>query len=182
MADKPEDVKEEPREETPEGQEGEGAPKKSKKKLIIIGALAALLIIGGAAGAYFGGFIGKHAEGGEEGGHEAAAEHGEAKAGEPVFVDLPEFLVNLNTSSRQTSFLKLTVSLELASMEDSKNLQAKLPRVIDSFNTYLRELRATDLYGSAGVYRLREELLVRVNKAVEPIKVKDILFKQILVQ
>lgn len=184
-------------EEADEENGGE-APKKSKKKLIII-ILAVLLIAGGGAGAYFGGFIGgkKHeaAEGEEAHGEEAAhgeekehgeeGEKGEGKEGEhagPAFVDLPEFLVNLNTGSRQTSFLKMTVTLELAKKSDEAVVQANMPRVQDSFNTYLRELRASDLYGSAGIYRLREELLVRVNKAVAPAKVNDILFKQMLVQ
>ena len=39
-----------------------------------------------------------------------------------------------------------------------------------------------DLRGSAGLYRLREELLVRVNKAAAPAKVSDVLFKEMLVQ
>ncbi len=180
MAD--EKLKEDPADGDAEAPEGEVAPKKSKKKLIIIG-LAALLVIGGGAGVYFSGALKSHSSENAEASHESASEgHGEGKPGESVFVDLPEFLVNLNTSSRQASFLKLTVALELFSPSDSPAIEAKLPRVVDSFNVYLRELRATDLYGSAGVYRLREELLVRVNKTVEPIKVKDILFKQILVQ
>ena len=57
-----------------------------------------------------------------------------------------------------------------------------MPRVIDNFQTYLRELRLDDLKGSAGMYRLREELLVRVNAAAAPAKIKDVLFKEMLVQ
>ena len=56
------------------------------------------------------------------------------------------------------------------------------PRIIDNFQVYLRELRVEDLRGSAGIYRLREELLARVNNAVHPTKVKDVLFKDMLVQ
>ena len=52
-----------------------------------------------------------------------------------------------------------------------------------NFQVYLRELRVEDeLSGSAGVYRLKEELLARVNAAVEPINVTDVLFKEMLVQ
>ncbi len=46
----------------------------------------------------------------------------------------------------------------------------------------MRELRASDLEGSSGVYRLREELLRRVNIAVYPAKVDAVLFKDIVVQ
>ena len=38
-----------------------------------------------------------------------------------------------------------------------------MPRVMDAFQTYLRELRPSDLDGSAGLYRLKEELTRRVN-------------------
>lgn len=174
--------------ENAEGAEaGEG--KKSKKKIIIIAVLGLLLLVGGGAGLYFGGVIGGHGAEGEEAAHgesegEAGGEHGEKGPKQIVYYDLPEFLVNLSSTGtgRQTSFLKMTVSLELSSEEDKKTVETNLPRVLDSFNTYLRELRATDLYGSAGIYRLREELLVRINKDVAPVKVNDIFFKQILVQ
>src|SRR3546814_1559122 len=80
------------------------------------------------------------------------------------------------------NYLKIAISLELTSQEDSVALQNLLPRVVDNFQVYLRELRVEDLRGSAGVQRLREELLLRVNKAVYPIQVRDVLFKEMLVQ
>ena len=57
-----------------------------------------------------------------------------------------------------------------------------LPRVEDAFQVFVRELRASDLEGSAGVYRLREELLRRVNVALHPVRVDAVLFKEIVVQ
>ena len=65
---------------------------------------------------------------------------------------------------------------------DVARLRTLSPRIIDNFQVYLRELRVEDLRGSAGIYRLREELLARVNAAVHPTKVKDVLFKDMLVQ
>jgi flagellar FliL protein len=50
------------------------------------------------------------------------------------------------------------------------------------FQVYLRELRPADLEGSAGTFRLKEELLRRVNMAVHPAKVDAVLFKELLVQ
>lgn len=162
-------------EEGAEGTEGE-SDKKSKKKLIIIAALLVLLLVGAGAGAYFGGFIGGHGEEQAEGATEKKAE------AKKEYMDLPEFLVNLNTSSRSSSFLKMTIVLDLADEKDKAVIEANMPRILDSFNAYLRELRPSDLYGSAGLYRLREELMVRVNKIVAPAQVNDILFKQILIQ
>jgi flagellar FliL protein len=99
-----------------------------------------------------------------------------------VFFDVPELLVNLNTSGSRASFLKITVSLELDKPEDIPRIREVMPRILDNFQVYLRELRLDDLRGSAGMYRLREELLARVNAAVAPVKVRDILFKEMLVQ
>ncbi len=61
-------------------------------------------------------------------------------------------------------------------------ISAVMPRIVDNFQIYLRELRIEDLRGSDGIYRLREELLARVNAAVAPVKVTDVLFKEMLVQ
>ncbi|MEX0757957.1 MAG: flagellar basal body-associated FliL family protein, partial [Tistlia sp.] len=99
-----------------------------------------------------------------------------------VYYELPEMLVNLSSSGRKTSFLKLTVSLELSSELAVAEIEKVQPRVVDAFQVYLRELRLEDLSGSAGLQRLREELLVRVNAAVAPVEVHDVLFKEMLVQ
>jgi flagellar FliL protein len=155
---------------------GEEKPAGSRKKLIMIagGAIVLLLALGGAA--YFFGFLDRFV------GHKAPAVE-EVQAPKPaVFFDLPDLLVNLNGAGRKASFLKLTVSLELEKQDDVARLQAVLPRIIDNFQVYLRELRVEDLRGSGGIYRLREELLTRVNAAAAPVKVADVLFKEMLVQ
>lgn len=150
-----------------------------KKKLILI--VAALVLVLGAAGAafmFFNPFAKKDA--GEHG--EAAAEKAPAPTKAAVFLDLPDILVNLNSANRRTNFLKVSISLEIEKAEDVPKLQALMPRIIDSFQVYLRELRIEDLRGSAGMYRLREDLLRRINEAARPVKVNDVLFKELLVQ
>lgn len=164
-----------------EGEEGQAAPKSKKKKLIIIAAAVVVLLIAVGAGLFFSGVL----SGGSSEGHEVA--EGElGPDGKPVltavYYTLPEFLVNLNTGGKQTSFLKATVVLEVQKASDIPTIEANLPRLMDGYNTYLRELRASDLSGSAGVQRLREELLLRGNKALGPVKINDVLFKNIVVQ
>jgi flagellar FliL protein len=101
----------------------------------------------------------------------------------PVFFDLPEVLVNLsNTGSDRTQYLKVKVVLELADQGVEAQIQPVLPRVMDTFQTYLRELRPSDLDGSAGLYRLKEELTRRVNAAIAPSQINAVLFKEIVVQ
>ena len=100
-----------------------------------------------------------------------------------VFLDMPEVLVNLNNAgSDRTQYLKVKVVLELPDQKLSEEIKPMMPRILDTFQTYLRELRPTDLDGSAGLYRLKEELTKRVNIAIAPNKVNAVLFKEIIVQ
>jgi flagellar FliL protein len=54
--------------------------------------------------------------------------------------------------------------------------------VTDEFNGFLRELRTDDLVGSAGAYRLRLELLRRVNLVIAPQQINSVLIEEMLVQ
>ena len=101
----------------------------------------------------------------------------------PAFVDLPDMLVNLaNTGATAPQYLKVKIVLELADQALVQQIQPVMPRVMDTFQTYLRELRPTDLDGSAGLYRLKEELTRRVNAPIAPNRVNAVLFKEIVVQ
>ncbi len=91
-------------------------------------------------------------------------------------------IVNLNSDDGTPRYLRLTVQLELEDSADKGAVEAIIPKVIDQFQTYLRELRVRDLRGSGGIYRLQMELLWRVNQAAAPVEVKDVLFQEILIQ
>ena len=109
--------------------------------------------------------------------------HGDGHGGAGgKFVVVPTMLVNLNTEDGTPRYLRLSVQLELKSESDVAAVEEALPKVVDQFQTYLRELRVKDLRGSAGIYRLQMELLWRVNQAAAPVKVKDVLFQEILIQ
>ncbi len=154
----------------------DGAPPAKKSKLpsrkIMIMAAAGLLAVGGGG---FGGYK-----------FLAKPKHEEPKkevAKPATFVDLPDVLVNLaNGGGDRTQYLKVKIVLELPDPVLVAQIQPLMPRVMDAFQTYLRELRPTDLDGSAGLYRLKEELTRRVNVAVAPNKITAVLFKEIVVQ
>ncbi len=161
-----------------EGAEGaEAAPKKGKKKLIIIAAVVLLALVG--AGVFLMGGSGDEEEEAALTEEELAAQE---LANKPVYYELPEFLVNLSTGGNRVSFLKMSVTLELRDAAAVAVLEANKPRVLDVFNTYLREMRPQDVQGSAGIYRLRDELMARLNGTVEEGLVKNILFSEIIVQ
>ena len=161
-----------------EGAEAAAPPpqKSSKMKLVVFIAAPLLLLGAGAGGMWFLGmwpFAKK----------EVAEKEAPKQVAKPTaFLEIPDILVNLASTGRKTSFLKLAVQLEVESPEDAIKVKAVLPRLIDSFQVYLREMRIEDLKGSAGMYRLREELLTRVSAAAAPAKVVDVLFKEMLVQ
>ena len=102
--------------------------------------------------------------------------------GDSAFVEIPTLTVNLLADDGSPRYLRLSVQLELDDPSDKAAVEAVMPRVIDQFQTYLRELRVRDLRGSAGIYRLQMELLWRVNQAAAPVEVKDVLFQEILIQ
>ncbi|CUA91755.1 flagellar basal body-associated FliL family protein [Pannonibacter indicus] len=155
------------------GEEG-GAKKGGKKKLIIFGAagLAALLVIGGVVWFLF-------LSGGGEPVDPTAPPVVQQKP--VVFYDLPEMTVNLSTEGRAT-YLRVRIALEVSDQAMVDRITPYLPRILDAFQIYLRELRPADLEGSAGLFRLKEELLRRINLAVHPARVDGVLFKEILIQ
>ena len=163
-----------------------------KKQLLMI--VVPLLLLGGiGAGLYFSGILngilGGSEEAAAEGEHGEAAkegEHGAAEGGHGAtsgaFLPIPTMIVNLSSDDGTPRYLRLTVQLELKDDHDLAQVEAVIPRVIDQFQTYLRELRVRDLRGSAGIYRLQMELLWRVIQAAAPVEVKDVLFQEILIQ
>jgi flagellar FliL protein len=171
-------------EEKPEEEEGPPPAAGKKKKLILIGAAALVLLLGcGGGAAWFLGVFGGH-EAGEESAEldpEEAAEQAERRA-HMVFVDMPDVLVNLHALGQRNRFLKLKVALEVYSEPTAEAVRTALPRVMDSFQAYLRALTVDEVSGPGGLHRLKEELTARVNLALAPTEVEDVLIKEMLVQ
>lgn len=151
----------------------EAAPSKNKLKLIIM-AVGFLAVLGGGAATWF--FFFRH---GDDEHHAEAAPPPKP----PAFVDVPDMMVNLaGAPGERVQYLKLKIVLELKEEKQVEAIKPSMPRVTDIFQTYVRELRSSDLNGSAGIFRLREELTKRVNAAVAPIQVSAVLFKEVVLQ
>jgi flagellar FliL protein len=149
------------------------APAPKGKLKLIIAAAGVVAILGGGAGWFF--FFRHH---GEE-------QHAEAAPPPkpPAFIEVPDMLVNLQGQpGERVQYLKVKLTLEVKEAKQVEAITPTLPRVTDLFQTYLRELRPVDLNGSAGLFRLKEELTRRVNAAVAPNEVSAVLFKEIVVQ
>ena len=151
----------------------EAVPAKKNKLKLIIAAVGFFVIIGGGVGGWM--LMSK--------GHGDDKKHAEAPAKPPSYVDVPEIMVNLvSLPGERVQYLKVKVVLEVKEDKTIEAIKPSMPRVSDVFQTYMRELRAGDLNGSAGLFRLKEELTRRVNAAVAPQQVSAVLFKEIVIQ
>ncbi len=171
------------------------APNKKKKLIIIGAATAAALTLGGGGAAFFMG--GKSTAKTEAHGEDAAAAdegHGEGEAakegegghgegeGKGKFVDVPTVSVNLRSPDGAPRFLKLHLMLVPGPKTTDAALKDKLPVVLDAYQPFLRELRPEDLGGSAAVFRLKEELMVRATRVLGPGMVKEVLIQDLIQQ
>jgi flagellar FliL protein len=170
------DVAEEPEGEPAVEQAVPAKQSGGKKKLILLAV--PILLIGAGAGLWFSGILpgvlGMR--------HAAPSSQEAAKPEVPVFVDLPDMIANLSSPSNKPSYIKLQARLEISKQSDAEKVKLSMPRLQDMFQTYLREMRPEELRGSAGIYRLREELLGRANVVLAPVRVDDVLFTQLLIQ
>ncbi|MFN7322310.1 MAG: flagellar basal body-associated FliL family protein [Rhabdaerophilum sp.] len=153
--------------------DGKAAGSGGRKKLIVISIVSALLAAGAGGGYYF-----------WQRSKAAEVDKAVQLKKKAFFFDLPEITVNLAGAPGQErpAYLRLKLALEVEDQKIIAEIQPLMPRVLDNFQIFLRELRPTDLEGSAGLYRLKEELVRRVNASIYPARIEAILFKDVLVQ
>jgi flagellar protein FliL len=187
------------------GEDGEAPVKKKMagKQLVLFIILPALLLLGGGgAAAYF--FVFKKpatadaAHAGQAKAAEKKKDKKEAKKGEKKkeeggvtfsegangegFMTMPPITVNITTADSRPAYLKLKLTLQAKDMETAEAIEPLMPRIMDQYTGFLRELRMEDLAGSAGYARLQSELLKRVNLAVAPAQIDAVLIEEMLVQ
>ncbi len=146
---------------------------RGKKPVIMISAFAVVLLV--VVGLWFSGIL-AHLTG------RAHSTRSAAVAEQPVLVDLPDIVSNLDTGNHRASFIKLHAKLKVASAADAVLIQSNLSQILDIFQTYLRSTRPEELRGGEGTYRLREALMTRIDAEIAPSEVVDLFFTQLLVQ
>ena len=175
MAEEPEELAED---QEADGGEEDGGEKKKRfaGKTLVLFILLPVLLLGGGGGAMF--MFDPLGLFSSSSGDDAEVE--EQK--EVVFYDMPDMLVNLSQQDKRSQYLKIKIAFEMTDPQAQSAIGPMMPRIMDIFQVYLRELRAEDLEGSAGVYRLKEELLRRVNLVINPNRIDRVLFKEMIVQ
>lgn len=147
----------------------------NKKMLLIVGIALLLLLGGGGAALYFLVLSAPDKS-------KAAEKEGPPTPPQVAYFDIPDLIVNIQSADGNPVYLKLSISLEVATPEEVTGLKTLLPRIVDQYQGYLRELRPDDLKGSAGIMRVKEELVRRTNVAAAPFHVRDVLLKEMIIQ
>ena len=97
------------------------------------------------------------------------------------YYDLPQITANLRPVGGYSRFMSLHLSVCVPDDETAHYLESIQPRVLDSIQPYLRDMRVEDLHGAEGMYRLRHSLLTRIRAAAAPMSVEQVVFREILV-
>ena len=166
-------------EETAEEKTEGAAPEKKsgKMKWIIIGVVVLVLLGGGgfAAWKFLSTGSGEPEAMAKPGGHEGAL-----PAPGPI-VALDSFLVNL-ADPADSHYLKVTVNLEVEKPESTEEIQQRMPQIRDSILVLLSSKTAEDVRSVEGKFRLRDEIIGRVNKFISHGKIKGAYFTEFVMQ
>ncbi|MGF1605817.1 MAG: flagellar basal body-associated protein FliL [Rhodothalassiaceae bacterium] len=160
----------------------------SGRRMVLFGVPAVVVLVLGIIGviALFGGDSADAKQGDADKiasvGAAAPADKKAPVSAAPVFCEAIDYLVNLNTGGPRATYLKLQVQFEVDGPATCDELEAVLPRINGDFQSFLRELRPEELSGSASNHRLKEELLVRVNRSSAETGVLDVHITEFLVQ
>jgi flagellar FliL protein len=138
-------------------------PRGGRRRLLMIGAPVLLLAAAGGGWFAFG----------------SAASHGPAPV---AYMLLDPITVNLRSPDGRPRFLRVKLALEIKDASVREHVHEQLPKILDGMLMAMRELTPEDVTGSAGLYVLKEELLVRAHAAVGPGEVRQVLVQEVVQQ
>jgi flagellar FliL protein len=144
--------------------EAAAAPPRRRIVPLIVGVVLAALLGGGGFFGVRSGLIPIPGKGGAE----------IAARPTPIaFVPVPTIMVSMGTGQR-TRHLRFTAELEVPRVHASEVAQL-MPRILDVLNGYLRAVEMADVEDRAGIFRLRAQMLRRVQIVTGPGRVSDLL-------
>lgn len=155
------------------GASGNAAIAKPPEKKGLPIKIIAIVVIVIAAGAFF--FL-------KDKGSVSELSSGSSGNSKAYYAALPEIIVNMGMQKKSQKTLKLRIHLQAKSENDKLKIEEVSPQIIDQFQSYLRSIAINDLKGAEGLYRAKEELLMRANIVTNPTYVEDVLFQQLLIQ
>jgi flagellar FliL protein len=101
-------------------------------------------------------------------------------------LNMNEMIVNIKgqtLSGRTTSrFLKIQVSIVYEKSDEFDKITKRKPFLRDSFQDYLRQIDEKELIGTAGLVKLKSELLKRAQLISDNLPVKEVLISDLVIQ
>jgi len=104
------------------------------------------------------------------------------KAKSVTYLPIPELTINLKKTSSRSRTLTASFVLALENENVRKNVNHFIPMIQDQFHTFLREMDVSDLEGMAGIERVSQEMLIRINRVVAPFSVTDLLVQKFYIR
>ncbi len=187
--------------EEEESREEGGAPGKKKGKLIMIIIPLVVVLLGGGGFFAYKTFLspasaGEEDEAASKGEHHKVKKHsghnkhakeggqdddGEGGGEGPAFFSLTPFVVNLQDNIG-TRYLKLTLKFELEYPEAESLIKGQLPKIRDALIILLSSKNYAEIGSVEGKYRLRDEIVKRVNRFLEDEPVRGVYFTDFVIQ
>ena len=160
-------------EESPQA-EVQAPPKKGRGKLLLVGGAFLVLVGGGAGAAWFLGFLpyGSNAEA-------KAAKEQEPAVG--ALLPLDPFVANLADEDGKR-YLKATLQLEFVGAQVPEEFSTRSPQIRDLVLTLLTSKLFSEIRTPQGKALLRDEIINRMNRALNKDLVKAVYFTEFLVQ
>lgn len=103
------------------------------------------------------------------------------KGGGAGFVPVPSLVVNLRDGNK-LRYLRLSVSLELSDANAEGAVKGKMPKITDVFQMFLRTQTPESFASVGALTTVRSEMLMRVNQIDDGIKIKSVLFQELMIQ
>ena len=99
----------------------------------------------------------------------------------PIFIDLSDITVNL-ADTETSRFLRTKIKLEVRSEDDKAKVEAAMIKINDLVITNLASKEFKDIRSPQGKYKLKEELIYRLNKLIGGKPIKGFYFTEFVSQ
>jgi flagellar FliL protein len=97
-----------------------------------------------------------------------------------VYYDFPFLRVNLNAPEHPVLDLKIILELDGAASKSA--IESAMPMLIDSVQTCLHDLQPANFHGTDARTRVRQTLLDKINDGIKPVKVNNLLFREVVIR
>ncbi len=98
-----------------------------------------------------------------------------------IIYPLKTFVVNLADQDRER-YLRVAINLELKDEVIAKDVEKRLPQIMDSILMILPTKKVQDIQSSTGKIALRDEILAKLNNIFKSDAIKNIYFTEFVVQ